>query len=120
MKILRALVGYLAVIALPFAFAYPLAAIDYDGYVNTTQKQEHVLGSIIETCQTVTTQNNSDSGALMKRVPGDINIEERQLIIVDVFIVIGIVGLVFSTVIWISGDNPVRADCRVPSSCRLL
>ena len=28
---------------------------------------KHVLGSIVETCQTVTTQNRSDS-ALMKRV----------------------------------------------------
>ena len=66
MKILHTLVGYLAVIALPlhlFAFASPLAAIDYDGYVDTTQNHidsdgtlmKHVLGTIVETCQTVTT-----------------------------------------------------------------
>ena len=38
MKILHALLSYLAVTALPFQlFAYSLAAIDYDGYVNSTQ-----------------------------------------------------------------------------------
>ena len=70
MKILHALVGYLAVTTLPihpFAFASPLAAsinYDSDGYVNlnTTQNNlnidgalmKHVLDSIVEACQTVT------------------------------------------------------------------
>ena len=122
MKILQALVGYLAVTALrlpfyPFAFAHPLAAIDYDGYVNTMQLEtpidgaliKHVLGNIVETCQTVTSQNHSDSSALMKRVSGDI-IEARQFGIIDAAIILALVGLVAVNVLWISGDNPVRAD----------
>jgi hypothetical protein len=80
MIILRALVGYLAVTALPFAFASPLAAIHYDGYVDTTQNHidialmKRVLNSIVETCQTVTyhsgpgyvdtTQNHNDSALI--------------------------------------------------------
>ena len=125
MKILHALVGYLAVIALPFhpfALAYQLAAIDYDGYVNTTQNHidgalmKQVLGTIVETCQTVTTQNHKD-GTLMKRVPGD-KIEARQwtgtpgviltpvIIVTVVTIVLGVtVGL-----IWITDDNQVRGN----------
>ena len=88
MKILHALVGYLAVTALPFALAYPLAAIDYDGYVNTAQNHidgalmKLVLGTIAETCQTVTTQNHSDS-VLMQRAPDDIIVEARQGFQVD-------------------------------------
>ena len=115
MKILHALVGYLAVTALPlypFAFAHPLASIDYDGYVNTTQNHidgalmKHVLGSIIETCQTVSMQNHSDT-TLMKRVPGDI-IEERQLSTPAVILIISIVASVFLIVIYMSDDIPVR------------
>ena len=117
MKILHALVGYLAATALPFcpfAFAYPLAAIDYDGYVNTTQNNidgalmKHLLGSIVETCQTVTTKNHSDI-ALMKRVPGDI-IEARQLSAPAVVLIISIVVVIGLSVYWISGDDPVRGN----------
>jgi hypothetical protein len=127
MKILQALVGYLALTALPFhpfAFASPLAGIDYDGYVNTTQYHidsalmEHVLGSIIETCQAVTyhsgyvntTQKHSDS-ALAKRIPGDI-IEARQaaIIIPGVVAILAFVAIVTLTVLWIESDDPVRAN----------
>ena len=118
MKILHALVGYLAVTALPFhpfAFAYPLAAIDYDGYVNTTQNRidhgalmEHVLGSIVETCQTVTTQHHSDS-AIIKRVPGDI-IETRQALIPVVGYILLLVGDILLTIFWIADDNEVRGN----------
>ena len=121
MKILHALVGYLAVTALPFhpfAFASPLAAIDYDGYVNTTQNHidgalmKHVLGNIVETCQTVTgTQNDKDS-ALIKHVPGDI-IEARQVgVIVGVSLVL-VVEIVVDVVVilgWISDNNQVRGN----------
>ena len=115
MKILHALLGYLAVTALPFhAFAYPLAAIDYDGYVNTTQKHidgalmKHVLGNIVETCQTVTAQNHGDS-ALMKRVTGDI-IETRQLLIPEDLIIITLVATILIAVFWIDSDDPVRGN----------
>ena len=117
MKILHALVGYLAATALPFhpsAFASPLAAIDYDGYVDTTQNHidgalmKHVLGSIIETCQTVTTQVHGDS-ALTKRVPGDI-IEARQLQIPIVFVILSVITAVSVSLIWIGDDNPVRGN----------
>ena len=119
MKILYTLVGYLAVTGLSFhssAIAYPLAAtsstIDYDGCVNTTQNHidgalmKHVLGSIVETCQTITMQNHNDS-ALMKRVPGDI-IEARQLAIPAVIAIIAIVGTIAISVTWIGNDDPVR------------
>ena len=117
MKILHALVGYLAVTSLPFhpfTFASPLA-IDYDGYVNTTQNNidgalvEHFLGTIVETCQTVTTPNHGDS-ALMKRlgVPGDI-IEARQA---ENIPYLTIISLIVTAVLLIVGnikdDNPVR------------
>ena len=114
MKILHvsALVGHLAVTALsfyPFTFASPLAAIDHDGYVNTTQNHtdsalmEHVLGSIVET-----TEDYSDSGALIKHVPSVI--EARQLDVIDVVIIIDIVAAVTSTILWIRTDDPVRAN----------
>jgi hypothetical protein len=98
MKILHALVSYLAQSALPltfqpglFAFAYPLAAIDnYDGYVDTTQ-------------------NHCDS-ALIRRVPGDI-IEARQdLPLVTSGIVLIIIAEVALTLAYISQDNPVRGS----------
>ena len=124
MKILHALVGYLAVTALPFhqgpfAFAHwhALAAIDYyDGYVNTTQNTidgaliKHVLDSIVETCQTVTTQDHSDS-TLMKRVPGDI-LEARQAILVVpvVGFIFFIVADVIFSIVWIALDDRVRSD----------
>ena len=94
MKILHALVGYLAVTSLPFhpfTFAFPLAAIDdYDGYVNST------------------TSNHSDR-ALMKRVPGDI-IEARQaaVIVPPVLIIVAIIAEVVLGIVWVEGDNPVR------------
>ena len=61
MKLLHALVGYLVIRvtapSLPFlAFTSPLAAMHYDGYVNTTQNyvygalMKQVLGIIIKTC----------------------------------------------------------------------
>ena len=116
MQILHALVGYLAVTALPFhpfAFASPapLAAIDYDGYVNTTQHQalmKQALDSIVETCQTVTTQNHRDS-ALMKREPGDI-IEARQLAIPVAGLIFFIVADIVFAIVWIEEDNPVRGS----------
>jgi hypothetical protein len=120
MKILHALVCYLAVIALPFhpfAFASPFA-IYYDGYVNlntTTQNNidsalmEHFLGTIVETCQTVTTQNHGDN-ALMKRVPGDI-IETRQAgFIPTVAGILVIVAVVVLAILWVEGDDPVRCN----------
>ena len=119
MKILHALVGYLAIIALPFhqfAFASPLAAIDYDGYVDTTQihidgaLMKQVLGTIVETCQTVTMQNHKE-GTFMKRVPGDI-IEKRQvpLAIPVVGFILFIVADVVLSVVWIADDDPVRGN----------
>ena len=114
MKILHALVGYLAVIFHTFAFASPLA-IDYDGYVNTTQNNidgalmEHFLDTIVETCQTVSTQNHSDS-ALSKRVPGDI-IEARQAELVPaVLTIIGIVAAITLSIVWVESDDPVRCN----------
>ena len=121
MKVLHALVGYLAVAALPFypfAFASPLAAFDYDGYVNTSMQDQidnalmkHVLDNVVETCQTVSAQYNADS-ALMKRVKGDI-VEARQgedalALAPEVFIVFGIVALTALSIIWILSDDPVR------------
>ena len=131
MKILHALVTYLAVTTLPapfhsFSFASPLAAaIDYDGYVNTTQNHidgaltKHVLDNIMETCQTVTyhsgymntTQNYSDS-ALMKR-SGDI-IKARQapfLAPVVIGVVFAIVAAVSLSIIWVTDhDHEVRGN----------
>ena len=118
MKILHALVGYLAVTALhfhPFAFA-SLAAIDHDGYVNTTQNHvdgvlmKHVLGNIVETCQTITTQSHKNN-ALMKRVPGDI-IEARQaeIVIPILGIIVLIVGGVILKLAWDNNDNDVRGN----------
>ena len=133
MKILHALVSYLAVTFHLFAFASPATTFDYDGYVNTTQNHidraltKHVLDNIIETCQTVTyhsgyvntTQNYSDS-ALMKR-PGDTIIKARQapfLAPIVIGVVFSIVAAVSLSIIWITDDNKVRGKkwCRVP--CR--
>ena len=120
MKILHALVGYLAVTALHFhlfALAYPMASIDYDGYVNTTQNHidgalmKHILGNIVEICQTNTTTQNHSDGALMKRVPGDI-IEARQLSPPAVVIIISVVGIIALSVVWIARDDPVRGNDR--------
>ena len=125
MKILQAVVGYLAVTALhfhPFTFASPLViASDYDGYMDTTQNHidgdlmKHALGSILETCQTVTAQNQSDSAvisALMKRVPGDI-IEARQglpVVVPVIAVILLVMASVYFPLIWISYDDPVRGN----------
>ena len=123
MKILHALVGYLAVTGLPFhpfAFAAsPPEAIDYDGYVNKTNIDgaltKHALDSIVETCQTVTTQNHGGS-ALIKRVPdsGDF-IEARQEGVPDIPVVSPlIISLIFAAVllkiVWTSEDISVRGN----------
>ena len=99
MKILHALVGYLAVTTLPihpFAFASPLATIDYDGYVNNTH-------------QTVTTENHSD-GALMKRAPGDIIDARQEELLPEVAIIVAIVASVVLSIVWIKDDGPVRGS----------
>ena len=97
MKILHALlVGHLAFTALPFhwhsfAFASPLAVIDYDGHVNATHLEYH------------------NDSAFMKRVPGDI-IETRQVqFIPEAVIVYAIVLDIVVTILWISNDDPVRS-----------
>ena len=94
MKILHALVGYLAVIALPFypyAFASPLAAIDYDGYVDTRQNHKYVTP--------------------MKHAPGDI-IEARQspLVIPVTGLILFLVADVVLSIVWVAGDNSVRGN----------
>jgi hypothetical protein len=70
---------------------------------------EHVLNSIADTCQTVTTQNHTDN-ALMKRVPGDI-IDARQIEIAPgpvVAIIIGIIATVTLIAYFIDGDDEKR------------
>ena len=99
MKILHALVGYLAVTALPFQcfhpFASPLAAIDYyDGYVDTTQ--------------------NHSGSAVLKYEPGDIK-EARQAtvpveLIPEAAAVIAIVVGIYLSIYWIHEDDPVRGN----------
>ena len=133
MKVLQALVGYLAVIAsampYPFAIASPLE-IHYDGYVNSTTMQntidgalmEHFLGTIVETCKMNTTLwNTHGDSALMKRVPGDIQIidlEARQAeaagFIPVVAIISIIVGGVIAGVLLSRGDNPVICNAEFP------
>ena len=113
MKTLNVLVGYLAVTippfhrAGPFVLAYPLASIDhYDGYVNTTTSQNH----IVEICQTITTQNHSDN-ALIKR---DI-IEARQLAIPVAGFIFFLVADVIYSIVVIALDDRVRGnDVEVP------
>ena len=75
-----------------------MAAIDYDGYVNTTKQSyidgalmKYVLGGIVETYQTVTRENHIDSGALMKHVPGDIEARQAEIIL-DVVSIISHLG----------------------------
>ena len=108
MKILHALlVGHLAVTALPFhwhsfAFASPLAVIDYDGYVNATRLENH------------------NDSAFMKRVPGNI-IETRQVqFIPEAVIVYAIVLDIVVTILWISNDDPVRSKLNDVVSWRAL
>ena len=97
MKILHALAGYLAVMALPFhmlfVFASPLAAIHYDGYVNT---QNHT-GTLM--------QNHSDN-ALMKFVPSDIIKAYRAAYVPKVLIIAAaIVVAIVLCIIWVRDDD---------------
>ena len=127
MKIFHALVGYLAVISLPypFAFASPLAIhYDSDGYANPTTTQntidrvlmEHFLGTIVEICQMDTTHwKNHGNRALMKRIPGDIQVlEARQVEIViglpEVAIMLAVISSISLALTWISYDDPVRCN----------
>ena len=129
MKMLHVLVGYLTVIALPYPFAFasrvPLAMhcdSDWDGYVNSTTTQnaidgalmEHILGTIKETCQTVITHRKSHcDSALMKRVPGDIQvIEARQveLPVPDLGTITIIFAVALIALYWIGSDDPVRCN----------
>ena len=126
MKTLLALVqvGYLAasvtvpVTSLPFSLPFPLAAIDCDGFVNATQYHiysapiKHVLASIVETGQTVTSQNNKDSALTgTKHGPGDI-IEARQgeVVIPVVFIILEIAVDISLILDWIADDKSVRGN----------
>ena len=97
MRVLHVLISYLAVTALPFhpfAFASPLAAIDYDGYVDSTTQNHRV-----------------DDSTLMKRVPDDIMLEARQVALVVVpIVIIGIVVEVALIVSQFSDDNTVRGN----------
>jgi len=138
MKILHALVGYLAATALPlhpFAFASLLAAIDNDGYVNTQEWQyhtgidgalmNHFLGNIMEACQTVTIQKHTGSdNALEKPASGDI-IEARQvppLIIytVEESLIIGVATVVALTIAWVMDDKSVRGNDHGDSEFKFL
>ena len=128
MKIFHALVGYLAVISLPypFAFASPVTlAIHYDsdGYVNSTATQntidralmKHFLGTTVETCQMDTTHWNHGDRAFMKRIPGDIQaIEARYIGLPEVAIISAIILSVALAGAWISYDNPVRCNVEFP------
>ena len=110
MKILIALFGYLAVTALPFlAFASPLAAMDYDGYVNSTQNHALMKKGLVNIVET-SAQTHKD-GALIKRVPGpgDV-IEARQVevIIPVAYTVLTMIADIGLSLWWISGDKPVR------------
>ena len=133
MKIFHALVGYLAVISLPypFAFASPMEIhYDSDGYVHSTPTQntidralmEHFLGTIVETCQMDTTHwKNHGDRAFMKRIPGDIQvIEARQAEIVaviglpEVAIMLAVISSISLALTWISYDDPVRCNVEFP------
>ena len=66
---------------------------------------KHVLGSIVDTCQTVTTQNHKDC-ALMKRVPGNV-IEARQWVIPVIVVVTVLVNGIMLGLLLIEDDDPV-------------
>ena len=114
MKILHALVGYLAVTALPFhpfAFASSLApTIDNDGYVNLNT-QNHVLGQAgaVEICQTIPMQNNGNT-ALMKRASGDIIEKRWSELAPSALAIVAVVIAVTLAIVWIESDDPVRAN----------
>ena len=69
---------------------------------------KHVLDSIVETCQKVTTQSHSDT-ALMKRVPGHV-IVARQEIAPAVFAVLTIIAAIVLSIVWVEGDDKVRGN----------
>ena len=107
MQILYAFVGYFAVTVLPFgpfAFASPLATIDHDGYVNTTEY--HIDSGLTKQAPGIETQNQKDS-VLLKHVSGDV-IEARQagIIIPVAFAIISIVAEVGGALWWIKKDDP--------------
>jgi hypothetical protein len=111
----------------PFAFESPLAAIDYDGYVNTTQYHidgalmEHVLGSIVESCQTVTsgyvntTQNHTDSDLRIRVLGHIIDARQAGAVVPVVAAILAIVSIVVLGIIWIQDDDPVRGNDDVGS-----
>ena len=125
MKILHALVSYLALTTLPFqdhsfAFASPLtlalaaSSIDYDdGYVTVDAASN--LNNIVEPRQTrrVPTQNHSHSD-LMKRVYAGDDLESRQITVPPAIPVVGLIFFLVAdvvfTIVWISKDDPVRSN----------
>ena len=127
MKILSALVGYLAATALPFhpfAFASPLAAIDYDGYVNTQMWQNHtgiegaLTKHVIETYRAVIMENlDHGNSALARRMPDDI-IEARQaleLLSGALFVgsLLSLAAAINVGIAWVREDKPVRGNDHV-------
>ena len=111
MKMLLALIGYLAVTALrsrPFAFASPLA--DYDGYVN----KNHFMISGVTMKQVLDSMQKHGDSALMKRasVPGHI-VEARQeegLVSPETVIVSLVFVVIDLSIVWIAHDNPVGGN----------
>ena len=74
MKILHAIVGYLALTALPFhpgpAFAFAFALV-YESESESESHDGYLTSSIQETCQKISTQNHAGDSAFMKCVPRD-------------------------------------------------
>ena len=116
MKILHALVGYLTLTALPFALASPLAAIDYNGYVDSDTTQSHIdialmkraLGRVVKTRQTDTAQIHSDNALIMK--PASDTTEACQLAIpIATLVIFAVVGILFS-IPWIEQRDKVSGN----------
>ena len=89
MKILHALVGYLAAAAFPLhwqplAFASPMAAIDYDGYDAATKRVLPASGDIIEARQ-------------------------AEVIPIAILVAADISAVVLS-ILWVLDDDPVRGN----------
>ena len=109
MKMLLALIGYLAVTALrfrPFAFASPLA--DYD-----VNKNHFMIGGVTMKHVLDSMQKHGDS-ALMKRasVPGHI-VEARQeegLVSPETVIVSLVFVVIDLSIVWIAHDDPVGGN----------
>jgi hypothetical protein len=134
MKMLHALVGYLTVTSLPFspfAFATPLAGIYYDGYVDATQNNNlnsalmnHAIDNLLEAyvfqnlsgCVNATQTHSDSAAALMKRVPGEIQVIEArhgqgwEALAPPTVVVAAIVAAVALSIVWIEGDDPVRGN----------